>query len=510
MKNTIMVILDGWGIGQEDEVNPIYTAKTETIDYLMKNFPVGSLKASGLSVGLPWGEKGTSEVGHLTLGAGRVVDQHYKKINKSIENGKFFKNKALKKSFKHVKKNSSSLHLAGLLTKGSIHASIDHLKALLQMAKKENVSRVYLHLFLDEAPSSPEPIPKLIKEIRDETQKHKTGKIGSLSGKYYALDQNKNWEKTKKVYEAMTGQTKTKKVNEVFKNSKQKDLKENYIKPTTIHEGGAVKEGDALIFFNLRKDGINQLAQSFSNNNFQKFPIKDLKNLSITTMTNYGSEVSSHVAFERTKVENTLCEVLSKNQKMQIKITETEKEENITYFFNGVKNKTFENEYRILLPSDDLADKSENPRMKAREITDRAILSLEEGNFSFMLINYANVDIMAHTGEYQPTIDAVEFLDQQLSKLVKAALNKEANLLITSDHGNGERLFDPQTGKEETEHSTNPVPIHLVGKEFERRSSENRKIPKVGMLSDIAPTVLDLMNIKKPREMSGNSLVDIL
>lgn len=307
----------------------------------------------------------------------------------------------------------------------------------------------------------------------------------------------------------MTGQAQQNNIEDLLEESYSEDLDDRYIEPTVIDEKSSIQDGDSLIFFNFREDSAAQIGRVFGEEGFDEFQIKGFDDLFVTTMTNYDTRISAEVAFSRERVKNTLGEVLEKNDKLQMRVAETEKESHVTYFFNGFRQEAFENEYRILIPSDKTANPANNPQMRAKDITDRVILSLGEGNFSFILVNFANPDFLAHTGNYQATVQAIEFIDKQLGKLVDSVLKNDDTLIITSDHGNAEEVFDPKTGKVETKHDSNPVPLYVIDNEYKRERSRKSRLPQFGMLSDVAPTVLDFMNIEKPGQMTGSSLRDL-
>lgn len=513
MKQTIVLcILDGWGIGKRDESNPIYVSDLPGIKNIEANFPSGSLKSSGLSVGLPWGEAGNSEVGHLTLGSGRVLYQHYLKISNSIESGEFFEKPELKKAFDRAKTNNSAVHLVGLLTKNQVHAAMEHLLALIEMAKKENAKELYIHLFTDGRDSPPRSAAEFIEKVKEKIKKEGIGKISSLAGRYYGMDRDENWKLTEQTYRMLTDSDAPQKtVEKAVKNTYDKNLSDEYLEPAVI-EPHPIKDGDSVIFFNYREDRMRQIARPFLDMNFNAFAAKKFDNLYAVAMTQYYNDLPGiPVVFKKEKVENTLGEVLSKNGKIQMRIAESQKYPHITYFFNGLNEKEFPNEYRILIPSEDPGHPDKNPRMRAEEITNRTVVSVNNNEFDFILINYANPDIIAHTGNYNATVEAVKFVDTQLARLVSAVLNQNGILIITSDHGNAESVLDLKTGEPRTEHESNPVPFYLIGNEFKKNEpTEPGSLSNLGMLSDVAPTILDLMNIPKPEEMTGDSLLGVI
>ena len=519
-RTIVLTILDGWGIGKADESNPIHVVNPPHINYLKANFPSGILQASGISVGLPWGEVGNSEVGHLNLGAGRIIYQYYPRISLAIRDKSFFQNPALKSAFEHAKKYHSAVNLVGLLSGGNVHASLEHLIALIEFAKKENIPQLNLHLFTDGRDSPPNSALELLAQLPLENPLTSSGyKLASLSGRFYAMDREARWERTQKAYAVLVGEGPvTNNIENHIKKTYERKLSDEFVEPVSfispIGPIGPIKDNDSIIFFNFREDRMRQLAAAFIDKNFNKFPVKSLSNLYIVTMTQYDKSFDVPVAFPPEKIETCLGKVLSDKGKIQLRIAETQKYPHITYFFNGMREEPFKNEYRILIPSRPIARQDEHPEMMAYEITQRVVESMSEGVFDFILINYANPDIIAHTGNYEACLQVVKIIDEQIDKLIKTALEYNAILIITSDHGNIERLFDPLTGLPETQHDPNPVPIYLVAKEFRRPRNEveiqKAEKESIGILADVAPTILELMGIPKPKEMTGQSLLGSL
>ncbi len=510
----ILAILDGWGLGEFNESNPIYSANLETIKELEAKFPKGALQASGIAVGLPWEEEGSSEVGHLTLGGGRILYQYFPKISKTIENRSFFEIPPLKQAFLHAKKNDSSLHLIGLLTQGNIHASFNHLTALIEMAAKEKIRNLYLHLFSDGRDSKPRSVLSLLENLKDVLEKNKVGRVASITGRYFGMDRDGHWERTEKAYQVIIGKDPNlKSLDEALNKIYKRKLNDEYLEPTII-ELHPVEENDAVIFFNFREDRMRQISEPFLNPKFDKFPTKPLGNVFTVTMTEYTEGQKIPFAFPRNKIKNPLGKVIADKGLTQLRIAETEKYAHITYFFNGLREKPFPNEFRVLIPSKPSLRQEEDPEMMAREITNRAIIAIKEGGFDFILMNYANSDMVAHTGSYSATLEAVKIVDRELKRLVNEVLSGNHVLLITSDHGNAESVLNIQTGEQETSHDPSPVPIYLVAKEFEKPFSISttmpQKLPVIGILSDVAPTILELMNIPKPEDMTGESLLSQL
>lgn len=519
MKPIILTILDGYGINKEQKGNAIAQAKTPNIDNIKNNYPMISLQASGITVGLPWAEAGNSEVGHLSIGAGRIIYQSLPRIVLAIKDGSFFKNTALLQATEHVKKNNSCLHLMGLVSSGSVHSYIDHIYGLIELAKKEKVAKVRLHIFTDGEDSPPKEASKFIQKVEKKLKGLENGKIATITGRIYAMDRNKNWERTQETYECMV-QGKGAKHNNPIKAIEdyyKKDLTDAFIKPTTVIDQktqqpiGIIKDNDSVVFFNFRKDRARQITKAFVIPDFKEFPRQALKNLCFVTMIQYEKDLPVKVAFSPIEIKNHLTEILSKANKKILKVAETEKYAHVSYFFNGGKEASYPNEKRILIPSKTISHYDQYPEMAASEITNRIIN--HSGKYDLTIANYANADMVAHTGNFQATIKAVEVLDEQLGQLLKLVTEKNYYLLITADHGNAEEMINLKTGEKNPEHSANPVPFYLIGNEFKIKKPSHVKSLEdkpQGIISDIAPTILELMKIPKPSEMTGKSLLGIL
>lgn len=514
-RTIILIILDGFGIGKNDQSNPIYVTNPKNINYLKENFPYAGLQASGIAVGLPWKEEGNSEVGHLTLGAGKVVYQNYPKITLAIRDQSFFKNEIIKKAFDHAKQNNSAINLIGLLSDGNIHSSFEHIEALIKFAENESTSgqiKINIHLITDGRDSPPTSFLDLFKKLPELAKNN----LATIAGRYYAMDRDKHWDKIQKYYQTLIGERTIieENVENYIKNTYQKKLNDEYVLPAIISKEKIIKDNDSIIFFNFREDRMRQIVEPFINKNFTGFPIKNLKNMFIATMVSYSDQFNVPTIYQKEIVENPLSKILSDNDKFQFKIAETEKYAHITYFFNGEKEAPFKNEYRILIPSKEEFHPESHPEMMADEITNRVIEAIAEQSYDFILANYANSDIIAHTGNYEASLKAVEVIDEQIGKITKVTLENNAILIITSDHGNIERVINPQTGEPETKHDASPVPIYLIAKEFEKKKSieEIKKLEKltIGILADVAPTILELINLPKPKEMTGQSLLKYL
>lgn len=513
MRPIVLTILDGWGYSKQKHGNAILSAATPNIDSLQQNYPSLLLQASGKATGMTWGESGNSEVGHLTIGAGRIIFQYLSQINKAISNGEFFENKTFQKAVNHVKSKNSALHLAGLLTSGSVHASLNHLLALIDLSVQNNIRNLKIHIFTDGKDSGLKEAPALIKKLQNYIDEKGIGTIATIIGRDYAMDRDKNWSETKKAYDLMVygdGENVSdlsKKIEEIY----NFDITDSKLPPLILDKNGLIKENDALIFFNFREDSMRQLTRSFVEQNFQIFPVKKFEDVFVVVMTQYLVD-SLNVAFPIPKIKNGLAEVINQNNKKQFHIAETEKYAHITYFFNCLNNDPYDNEDDVFIESN--REYLENPEMRVFEIVEKVATNLNENSYDFYVINLANADVLSHLGSFETTIKGVEAVDRAIGKLTQTILEKDGAMIITSDHGNAEAMLYKSSGEQETRHNDNPVPFYLIGKEFERQRSdediESAMKQSSGLLSDIAPTILELMGIEKPPEMIGESLLKIL
>ena len=511
MKPVVLIILDGWGYSKQKHGNAILNAKKPNMNEIQQRYPSLLLQASGKAVGLIWGESGNSEVGHLTIGAGRVIFQYLPRINKAIEDGSFFTNEALAGAVKHVSQNNSTLHLLGLLTSNSVHAYLGHLFALIDLAKKNDISNLKIHLFADGKDSRLKEAPMLLKKVEDYLSKTGIGTIANIIGRDFAMDRNKNWNLTKTAYDLFVngiGELTSdihKKLDEYY----SQGLVDSKIPPTLIDKT-TINDNDAIIFFNFREDSMRQIIRSFSEKNFNTFETKTLKNLYVSTFTEYVEGLPINVAFPVPEVTNSLAEIISKNNKKQLHIAEMEKYAHVTYFFNCLKNSPFEGEDDVFIESS--KNNVQNPEMKAMEISEKILLELD--NYDFIVANFANSDILGNTGNLEATIKGVETIDSAIGKIKQSVLEKDGTMVITADHGNAESLIYKLSGERESRHNDNPVPFYLIGQKFERHLSsqeiEESMFQIAGLQSDIAPTILELMGIEKPVEMTGESLLNLL
>ncbi|MBI2611923.1 2,3-bisphosphoglycerate-independent phosphoglycerate mutase [Candidatus Gottesmanbacteria bacterium] len=542
MKFATLIILDGWGIAPPGNGNPISLATLAYYKYLLNTFPHGELKASGEAVGLPRGEDGNTETGHLNLGAGRIVYQNLPRINMSIADGTFFKNEAFLSAINHAKKNNSNLHIIGLVGSGGVHSNIEHLFALLELAKEQQFDRIFLHLFTDGRDSPPQSALIYLEQVEEHLRNFKLGKIASIMGRYFAMDRDKHWDRIEKAFFALTqGQGVTaSNYKEAIQNAYAKNQTDEFIEPTIIYEDGhpltTIRQNDSVIFFNFRIDRPRELTKTFTAEDFEKeankttfdpFAVKYFKkheaelgsqvnpfargpkiqNLFFVSMTEYASDIKvSAIAFPPARVGYPLGRVISERGLRQLRLSESEKERFVTYYFNGHQEIVYPGEERIIIPSPKVPTYDLKPEMSAFELTHEIINQVSLEKFTLIVINFANPDMVAHTGSLGATIRAVEVIDKCLSQIVPTILEHGGYLLITGDHGNAEELIDPQTGGVDTEHSINPVPFIAIGKPFLHHTDT---LP-MGILADIAPTILALLGIPKPSDMSGRNLLQNL
>lgn len=504
-KVTALIILDGWGVGPDYEGNAIKRAKTPNFDVLMRRYPNTTLSTSGYDVGLPKGQMGNSEVGHLNIGAGRIVYQDLTRITMSIENGEFEKNEALKSAINHVKENNSALHLIGLLSDGGVHSHNTHLYSLIELAKKNELSDVQIHCITDGRDVSPTSSPNYIKDLMKKIKKVGVGHIASIMGRYYAMDRNRQWDRVELAYNALT-----KGIGENFKDpvdaiktSYLNGVTDEFIKPLLIEkengELGTVKDNDAIIFFNFRPDRAREITRAFVDDEFTYFNRKKI-NVKYVCMTLYDKTIENvEIAYKPNFVQKTLGEYFSSLSIKQLRAAETEKYAHVTYFFNGEIEEPFKNEVRILIPSPDVPTYDLKPEMSAFELKNMIMEQLEKDIYQVMIINFANPDMVGHTGDIEAAIKAVEAVDKCLGEIVNFIIRVEGTAIVTADHGNCEEMLDRVTLDKITSHSTNRVPFIVV---------DNKKLKlREGILADVAPTMLELMGLEKPAEMTGNSLI---
>lgn len=533
-----LIVLDGWGIASSGPGNAITQAKTPNFNRFWSLYPHTKLIASGEAVGLPRGEDGNTETGHLNLGAGRIIYQDLPRINLAIADGSFFSNEAFLKAINHVKQNNSKLHLIGLIGSGGVHSNTEHLFALLNMCKEQRLNDVYIHVISDGRDSPPTSLSEYLSAVENEMSKLGVGKIATVVGRYYAMDRDRRWDRTEKAYLALTkgiGES-ANSVTEAVTNAYNNKQTDEFILPTIIIENNKpvalVSDNDAVIFFNFRIDRPRQLTKAFVLDNFEldapkvsfdpyaikyykrhvleeepSYPVfkrdKKLSNLLFVTMTEYEVDLPVVVAFPPQKVDLPLGRIIADKNMRQLRVSETEKERFVTYYFNGLLETSFTGEDHLIIPSPHVPTYDLKPEMSALEMTDVLINKLTTSEYPFFLINYANCDMVGHTGVISSAIQAIETVDNCIGKIVRTVLTLNGSCIITADHGNVEEMIDAATGGIDTEHSTNPVPCIIINNDLEGRAIEL----ELGILADVGPTILHLLGIQKPASMTGKNLL---
>ncbi len=518
----VLAILDGWGVAPDTAGNAIVKADLPNMTKFVKEYPAMTLAASGAEVGLSFGEMGNSEVGHLNIGAGRVYYQTLPRINKSVADKSFAENKAFLEAAEQVKVNKSALHLIGLVSPGNVHASQEHLYALLEFAKKQKIKKVFVHAILDGRDTIENSAKDFIKQLEEKMADLGVGKIATLSGRYYALDRDNRWDRIEKAYQAMvTGVAKNYADDplKAIKTSYEEKIYDEEFEPTVIGEPDkpltTITGDDAVIFFNFRPDRARQLTQAFVLPSFVKFEREYLKGLCFVTMTEYEKELPVSVAFPPNVVHNCLAQVISDEGLKQFHIAETEKYAHITFFLNGTVEEAFPHEDRKIISSPKVASYDKEPEMSTLAITKEVIKVIDQKKYDVILLNFANADMVGHTGDLKATIKGCETVDSALGMIADHVLAHKGVLVITADHGNAEELMNLQTNERDKEHSTNPVPLIIIGEEYRGQAGPSGDppdgdlslLPPVGMLADVAPTVLSILGIKKPKEMTGRTLI---
>jgi 2,3-bisphosphoglycerate-independent phosphoglycerate mutase len=508
MKPVVLIVLDGWGINTTKEGNAIASAKAPVYQGLLRDYTHTELQASGEAVGLPDGQMGNSEVGHLNLGAGRVVYQDSTRISKSIRDGDFFKNQVLVSAMASVAQKEGCLHLMGLLSDGGVHSRLDHIFAMFDMARLSGVNKVFFHAFLDGRDTPPSSAQAYIAQLEDYLGKIGIGKIASVSGRYYAMDRDKRWERVQKAYDALVMGDGIRKYSarEAVQQSYEHGRTDEFMLPAVLFDPktnrplATFNDGDTVIFCNFRSDRAREITRALVDPDFKGFERRKKPQVSFVCLTAYDDTFALPVAFPPVRLTNILGQVLSGRGIRQLRIAETEKYAHVTFFFNGGEEQPFPLEDRVLVPSPrDVATYDKKPEMSAPELTEKLVKNILSQHYGFILANYANPDMVGHTGILQAAIKAVEALDECLGRVVRAASQAGAAVFITADHGNLEIMADPSTGQPHTAHTTDPVPFIVVGEKVDLRAG--------GLLADVAPTVLDFLQIEKPEEMTGQSLV---
>lgn len=502
-----LIILDGFGLRDEVKGNAVAQAKKPNFDRYWNKYPHATLRASGEAVGLPDGQMGNSEVGHLNIGAGRIVYQSLTRVNIAIREGEFDRNETFLGAMNHVKKHGTSLHLFGLLSDGGVHSHIDHMFALLKLAAKEGVKKVYIHAFLDGRDVGQKTAKKYIEQTLEKIKEYGVGEIATISGRYYSMDRDKRWDRVKKSYDAMVyGEgPKYKDPFELVDDSYANGIYDEFVIPSVmVKENGepvaTIQDNDAVIFYNFRPDRAIQISNAFTNEDFREFDRgpKAPKNLYFVCLTHFSETVKGYVAFQPTNLDNTIGEVLSQNGLKQLRIAETEKYPHVTFFMSGGREEKFPGEERILINSPKVATYDLKPEMSAYEVADALVKEIEADKFDAIILNFANPDMVGHSGKLEPTIKAVEAVDECLGRVVDLILEKGGVAIITADHGNADEVVTLD-GKPMTTHTTNPVPVIVTKEGLELRDG--------GILGDLAPTMLDLLGIKQPKEMTGQSII---
>ncbi|MSP39614.1 MAG: 2,3-bisphosphoglycerate-independent phosphoglycerate mutase [Deltaproteobacteria bacterium] len=504
----VVIILDGFGINPRKEFNAIANATTPHLDALLRDYPNSRLSMSGVDVGLPAGQMGNSEVGHMILGAGRVVYQDLTLIHKDIDEETFYHNKVLLDALRKTKATSNRLHVMGLLGDGGVHSHQLHLAAILEMAKREQLDQVFLHLFLDGRDTAPNSAEQFMVDLNGKLTQFPNVKIATVSGRYYAMDRDKRWDRVEKAYVCLTqgiGNQAPSALDAIRASYKAK-ITDEFVLPTVITDvapDGLMRDGDGVIFFNFRADRARELSRALMDGDFNDFPRQRyVKLASYTTMTQYDETFNFPVAYQPREIRKILGEVASQAGVKQLRIAETEKYAHVTYFFNGGEEKKYPGEERILIPSPkDVATYDLKPEMSARPLTEALVKYLREQDVGMVIANYANADMVGHTGNFEASVKAVEVIDECLGKVVDAVLGKKGKIIITADHGNIEQLIDYDTGMPHTAHTTNLVPVILIDEEH-RYCRLNQ-----GTAIDVAPTVMQLLGLPQPVEMTGRSLI---
>jgi len=542
MKSVILIILDGFGIASPGPGNPIYLANPTNINSFLYTYPNTTLKASGQSVGLPTGEVGNTEVGHINIGAGRVVFQDLPRINISIADGSFYKNSAFLNAIKHIKNYQGNLHLIGLVGEGVVHSSTEHLYALLFLAKEQGIKEVFIHLITDGRDSPPKSALETVKQIEEKISSNGIGTIASILGRYYAMDRDRRWERTEIAYNCLTrglgkhSASAAEAINQSYSDGKT----DEFIDPTNIIKDGKsialIKQNDAVIFFNFRIDRPRQLTKAFVLENFENdankslsydpysvkyykthFPTdimvsppfkrgEQIKNLQFVTMTEYENNLPVETAFPPVQVNMPLGRVLSEQGLTQLRLTESEKERFVTFYFNGLRELPFNYEDRLIVPSPKVPTYDQKPEMSAYELTNILLTKMREMKYNLIVVNYPNPDMVGHTGNIQATITAIKTIDSCLGRITQESLNLGCSVLITADHGNAEQKINPQTGDISTEHTSNSVPFIFINAKYHGKYIKLQS----GILADLAPTVLSLLDVDKPDSMTGRNLLEEL
>lgn len=507
-KPTVLMILDGYGLNESEKGNAVAEAKTPVMDQLMKEYPFVKGNASGMAVGLPEGQMGNSEVGHLNMGAGRIVYQDLTKITKAIQDGDFFENKVLLSACENVKANDSSLHLMGLVSDGGVHSHIEHIYGLLELAKRQGIEKVYVHCFLDGRDTPPASGKEYVEQLEAKMKELGVGEVATMMGRYYAMDRDNRWDRVEKAYRALVyGEGEQAASGPAgIQASYDKDTTDEFVLPTVVMKDGkpmaTVKEKDSIIFFNFRPDRAREITRTFCDDEFTGFNRGERVKTTYVCFTEYDVTIENkEIAFVKEEITNTFGEYLAAHGLKQARIAETEKYAHVTFFFNGGVEEPNEGEDRILVKSPKVATYDLKPEMSAYEVCDKLTEAIRSGKYDVIIINFANPDMVGHTGVEAAAIKAIEAVDECVGKAVAAIKEVDGQMFICADHGNAEQLIDDETGEPFTAHTTNPVPFILVNADPAYRLREG------GCLADIAPTLIQLMGMEQPKEMTGKSLL---
>lgn len=511
MKNPLaLIILDGWGVSPSEWGNAIHLAMVPNFTYLQANYPSTILKSSGERVGLPEGQMGNSEVGHLNIGAGRVVYQDITRISRAIRTGEFYHNKVLEEVMQTVQAEGKALHLFGLLSDGGVHSHLNHLYALLEMARRFQLRHLFIHAFLDGRDVPPTSGITYIEEVENKCRELGVGEIATLCGRYYAMDRDQRWERVAKAFNALVygeGEQVTA-ASEALQDSYAKGVTDEFVTPRVVVDSqgqpkGMVQPGDGVIFYNFRADRARELTRAFTDHDFDGFPRREgYPNVHYVCMTQYDVTIPAPVAFPPQTLTNTLGEVLAEHNLKQLRIAETEKYAHVTFFFNGGVEAPNPGEERLLIPSPKVATYDLKPEMSAPEVTERVLSEIKRDLYDVIILNFANPDMVGHTGVLDAAVEAVQVVDRCLGQVIQGVLEKGGVALVTADHGNAEQMFEGEQDEPHTAHTTNPVPLILVGERY-----RSRQLREDGALEDIAPTILEILGIPRPPEMTGHSLI---
>ncbi len=508
-KTLALFILDGWGYREDTTNNAVAAANTPNLDKLSREFASTLISGSGLDVGLPPGQMGNSEVGHVNLGAGRVVYQDFTKITKAIDDGSFNDNKVIVDAINGAVVNDKAVHIMGLLSDGGVHSHLDHLIAAVHLAKAQGAKKIYVHGFLDGRDTPPQSAAGFVKTMQDVCTKasesgESRAQIGSLIGRYYAMDRDNRWDRVELAYNMLVSgdaQYKAHSAVEAVEQSYAREQTDEFVKPTIIGDYSGMQSGDTLLFMNFRADRARELSHALITKDFSGFMRKKRADINFVMLTEFESTLAAPVAFPSTNLVNVLGEWLEKHEKTQLRISETEKFAHVTFFFSGGKEDEYIGETRILIPSPDVATYDLQPEMNSEKLTDALVLAIDEGKYDVIICNFPNGDMVGHTGNFAAAVKACEAVDGCIGRLVEALTRNQGECLITADHGNAEQMQDPNTGVAHTAHTSEPVPFIYFGRPANVRSG--------GTLSDVAPTMLYLMGMQQPKEMTGKPIVTL-